>query len=78
MLVGVEDARFAVQTIKEKKTGRREGKGREGKKKKKKKKNRGGVALQVRELSLSKTFIKNILYFGQFSNKNCKTSLNYY
>jgi hypothetical protein len=33
MLVGVEDARFAVQTIKEKKTGRREGK-----------KNRGGVA----------------------------------
>jgi hypothetical protein len=37
MLVGVEDARFAVQTIKEKKTGRREGK-------KKKKKNRGGVA----------------------------------
>jgi hypothetical protein len=28
MLVGVEDARFAVQTIKEKKTGRREGKGR--------------------------------------------------
>jgi hypothetical protein len=33
MLVGVEDARFAVQTIKEKKTGRRD----RGKKKKKKK-----------------------------------------
>jgi hypothetical protein len=36
ILVGVEDARFAVQTIKEKKTERREGK--------RKKKNRGGVA----------------------------------
>jgi hypothetical protein len=36
MLVGVEDTRFAVQTIKEKKTRRREVK--------KKKKNRGGVA----------------------------------